>query len=334
LADKKIAVVTGANGLIGMKLCQTLKEHDWYVIAVCRQPISGPWDRAVAADLAKDGEIPLPSDISVVFHLAGKAHALAETAQEEAEYFSVNTEGTRRMLEAAQRAKVRRFVMFSSVKAMGEGGIAEQDETTECQPMSPYGKSKLAAENLVLEGGYVSEPVVLRLSMVYGLPNKGNLPRMIEAVSKNRFPPLPDVGNRRSMVHVEDVVQAAFLAAERLEAVGQTYIVTDGRQYSTRQIYLWICHALQKPIPRWVMPLPPLRLLAFIGDGIGHLCRKRFVFDTDALDKLIGSAAYSCKKLQSQLAYRPLHDLQRTLQGYELTASQKHIKRQNCMGRF
>lgn len=320
MADKQIAVVTGANGLIGMKLCRALKEHGWHVIAVCRRPVPGPWDQIIIADLAKDGEVLLPSGISLIFHLAGKAHALADTAQDEADYFAVNTVGTTRMLEAAQRAEVRRFVMFSSVKAMGDGEAAEQDETAECRPETPYGKSKLAAEKLVLEGGYVPEPVVLRLSMVYGLPNKGNLPRMIDAISKDRFPPLPEVGNRRSMVHVEDVVQAALLTAECQAAVRQIYIVTDGRQYSTRQIYLWICHALQKPIPRWVVPVPAFRLLAFIGDGIGRLRHKRFVFDTDALDKLIGSAAYSCRKLQYQLAYRPLHDLQHTL--HELTANQ------------
>ena len=327
MADKQCAVVTGANGLIGMKLCQALKEHGWHVIAVCRRPAPGPWDQVISADLAKNNQVLLPSGISVIFHLAGKAHALAETTQDEADYFAVNTAGTGRMLEASQRAGVRRFVMFSSVKAMGEGEKVEQDETADCRPETPYGKSKLAAEKLVLEGGYVPEPVVLRLSMVYGLSNKGNLPRMIDAVFKDRFPPLPEVGNRRSMVHVEDVVQAALLTAECPEAVGQIYIVTDGRQYSTRQIYLWICHALQKPVPGWVMPLPALRLLAFIGDGLGRLRHKRFVFDSDALDKLIGSAAYSCRKLQSELAYRPLHDLQRTLQGHDLIVHQERTKK-------
>ena len=267
----------------------------------------------ILADLAKDEEILLPARASAIFHLAGKAHALAETAQDEAEYFAINTDGTRRVLEAARRAGVGRFVLFSSVKAMGEGGETIQDETAPCLPEAPYGQSKLAAEKLVLDGDYVPEAVVLRLSMVYGLPGKGNLPRMIEAVAKGRFPPLPEMGNRRSMVHVDDVLQAALLAAERPEAVGQTYIVTDGRQYSPRQIYVWICEALKKPVPRWVVPLPVLWLLGVAGDWIGRVRGRRFVFDSDALDKLIGSAAYSCEKLKSELGYRPAHDLYHSL---------------------
>jgi len=101
----------------------------------------------------------------------------------------------------------------------------------------------------------VPESVVLRLSMVYGPTRKGNLPRMIEAVTKGRFPPLPETGNKRSMVHVDDVVQAAMLAAERPESVGQTYVVTDGPPYSTRQIYECICEALGRDAPKWHVPI-------------------------------------------------------------------------------
>ena len=100
------------------------------------------------------------------------------------------------------------------------------------EPDTPYGRSKLAAEELVLHGGYVPEPVVLRLCMVYGPQAKGNIEKMIEAVRRNRFPPLPEMGNRRSMVHVQDVVQAAVLAGTHPAAVGQAYSTRergDGR---------------------------------------------------------------------------------------------------------
>jgi len=257
--------------------------------------------------------VPVPESVDIIFHLAGKAHALSETRQDEDEYFRINVEGTRRLLEAAKAAGVRRFVFFSSVKAMGEGDDECQDELAVCHPEIPYGKSKLEAERLVLEGGYVPEPVVLRLSMVYGPTGKGNLPRMIESVRKGRFPPLPETGNKRSMVHVDDVVQAAILAAEKVEAAGQTYIVTDGIPYSTRQIYEWICHALEKPVPSWYVPIGMLKTLARVGDGIGAFQGRRFMFDSDALDKLLGSAYYSSGKIKRELGYKPVCDLRSTL---------------------
>lgn len=196
---------------------------------------------------------------------------------------------------------------------MGEGGEVCQDESVSCCPETPYGRSKLVAERFVLEGGYVPEPVVLRLSMVYGCSHKGNLPRMIEAVAKGRFPPLPDVGNKRSMVHVKDVVQAAMLAAERSAAVGQAYIVTDGHPVSTRQMYEWICGVLGKPVPAWTIPIRLMKVLAHVGDGIGRVRGRRFMFDSGALDKLISSACYSSEKIKRELGFRPAWDLRSAL---------------------
>ena len=314
LTSPRLALISGATGSIGRVLCQQLREQGVRVRGGMRHMAEGPWDEVVLFDLATPG---LPEDtlagVDTIFHLAGKAHALSDTRQDEAEYFRINTEGTGTLLEAANGAGVRRFVFISSVKAMGEGGDVCQDESEVCRPESPYGKSKLAAERLVLGGNYVPEPVVLRLSMVYGSSRKGNLPRMIEAVARGRFPPLPEVGNKRSMVHVDDVVQAALLAAEKAAAVGQTYIVTDGHLTSTRQLYEWICEALDKPVPAWTIPIGLLKVLAKVGDGIGGVRGRRFLFDSDALDKLLSSACYSSEKIQRELGFRPTCDLRSAL---------------------
>jgi len=307
----KKVLVTGATGFIGRRLCAALETRDACVRALGRREVDGPWDTFVRTDLTQGLSDDALDDVDTVFHLAGKAHAFSETRQDEDEYFRINTEGTRRLLEASRAVGVRRFVFFSSVKTMGEGGDECQDELAACHPETPYGRSKLEAERLVLEGGYVPEPVVLRLSMVYGPTGKGNLPRMIEAVRKGRFPPLPEAGNKRSMVHVDDVVQAAMLAAEKPEAVGQTYIVADGTPYSTRQIYEWILEALDKPVPSWSIPVPVLQGLARMGDGMGRLRGQRFMFDSEALGKLTSSAWYDAGKIRRELGFNPeihLHD--------------------------
>jgi len=307
-------LVTGATGFLGRHLCMTLRERGHSVVAGLRREVRGPWDRVAFLDLA-GGDIS-PSDlegVSCVFHLAGKAHALSETAQDSKEYIQINTTGTRRLLEAAKEVGVRQLVFFSSVKAMGEGGADCIDESFGGEPTTAYGRSKRDAERLVLEGGYIPHATVLRLSMVYGPTNKGNLPRMIEAIARGRFPPMADLGNRRSMVHVEDVVQAALLAAKQAQAAGQTYILTDGRAYSTRQMYEWICEALGRPVPNLLVPPAVLTLLAKTGDAIGRLRGRRFMFDSDALEKLTGSACYCSEKIQRDLGFRPERDLRESL---------------------
>jgi len=252
------------------------------------------------------------SGIDTVFHLAGKAHALTENRQDVDEYFQINTGATERLLQACRAQGVKRFIYFSSVKAVGSiDGV--MDESVIVETDSPYGRSKFSSEKLVLEGGFVPHPVVIRPSMVYGNTEKGNLPRMIQAIAAGRFPPLPDNGNRRSMVHVDDVVQAAILAAERPEAAGQAYIVTDGVPYSTHQIQDWICEALGRKVPSWSVPMSALKLLGYLGDVIGRTRGRRFMFDSDALESLLGSASYSSKKIEAELGFRPSRNLQDAL---------------------
>jgi len=104
-----------------------------------------------------------------------------------------------------------------------------------------------------------------------------------------------------------------MLAAEHIEAAGQTYIVTDGEAYSTRQMYEWICDALHKPVPGWSVPPGVLNVMARAGDMIGAVRGRRFIFDSDALQKLTGSAWYSSAKIEHELGFKAQRTLQASL---------------------
>lgn len=309
----KQVLVTGAGGFIGERLCRHLRQRGVHIRTLSRRNLPESTDN-FALDLAGEAfPAELCSGIDTVFHLAGKAHALAENNEDEQQYRQINTEGTRKLLEAAKLAGVNRFVFFSSVKAVGDSDLQPMDETVTVKADTPYGRSKYEAEQLVLHGGYVPHPVVIRPCMVYGNSDKGNLPRMIKAVRRGLFPPLPELHNRRSMVHVDDVVAVALLAAEKTEAAGQIYIVSDGQSYSTRQLYDFIRAALGKSPMQWTIPLIVFKVLAKIGDAIGRLRGRRFMFDSDALWKLTGSAWYSSAKIERELGFRPQQSLQQSL---------------------
>ena len=66
-----------------------------------------------------------------------------------------------------------------------------------------------------------------------------------------------------------------------------------------------ICRGLGKSIPRWHVPLVVLKGLAWVGDVIGRLRGRRFVFDSDALEKLTGNAWFSSGKIARELGFRP-----------------------------
>jgi len=288
-------VVTGASGFIGRRLCEALREHG-HVVALLRDASQeGPWDEVVTADLARD-EIPAGafSGADVVFHLAGRAHAVAERTADISLYQRVNVDGTRRVAEAA-RAAGARVVFASSVKAIRED---DGDDT-----LSPYGTSKLAGEDIVLNSGI--DAVVLRLALVYGPGVEGNLGGMLRAIRSYRFPPPPPLPNRRAMVHVDDVVRAMLAAGESANAVGKRIVIGDGVEYSTRDIYDAMNHALDRPAPTWSMPLALWRALARAGDTLGALTHRRAPFDSDAYRKLFGSAWYEPGDMRSDLGVVP-----------------------------
>jgi nucleoside-diphosphate-sugar epimerase len=306
-------LITGSTGFIGQQLCHKLQTEGFEILKTTRSQ-SETNTNTLLLDLTNP-QYPaeLCSGIDTIFHLAGKAHALSEVQQDDNEYQQINTAATRKLLVAAQQAGVKRFIYFSSVKAVGDSPEQIIDENFWEPAQTAYGRSKYAAEQLVLHGGYVQHPVVIRPCMVYGNTTKGNLPKMIKAIHAGYFPPLPEFNNLRSMVHVDDVVQAALLAAQKPQAAGQIYIVTDNHNYSSRQLYTELRKALGKKRSDWTIPLSLFKGLAKIGDLLGQLTRRRFIFDSDRLQKLSASARYSSAKISSELGYQPQHTLPQSL---------------------
>ena len=247
--------------------------------------------------------------VETIFHCAGCAHALTSSSPEI--HHEVNFLGTKNLLEVAGRAGVKRFVFLSSVKAMAEPGENCVDEDWPGEPTTQYGRAKRAAEHAVLEAGarFGMHVVNLRLAMVYGRGGRGNLERLVRGLRAGRFPMLPDTGNRRSLVHVNDVVSVMRLVAERPEANGRTYIVAYPKAYSGREL----CEAIRSlsPTPKfsWSAPSWGLRLGGEAGDLAGSLLRRAMPINSEVVSRLLDSECYSPLRIQQELGWRAKIDL-------------------------
>jgi nucleoside-diphosphate-sugar epimerase len=322
-------LVTGANGFVGRHLCRYLQDQGIPVRALLRAlPESSDsvfWDESFTCDL-ESLKLPegLMAGVDTVFHLAGIVHAFKPQAEMEQVYWAVNLKATTLLLEEAVKAGVKRFVYFSSIKAMADPGDQCVDESFMKMPEDVYGLSKRKAEEAVLQAGVSSgmHVCVLRPALVYGPGVKGNLLRMMRAIERGYFPPLADTGNKRSMVHVEDLIAAAFSAAVEPPANGKIYIVTDGIPYSSRQIYEVISGALGKKIPGWTVPAWLFLGAAGIGDAVKRVFRVSLPVTSETAQRLLGSACYHSDLIQKELGYRPRNNffsaVEEMVKNYEL----------------
>lgn len=297
-------LITGASGFIGGRLLATLGADPGVEPRVLTRG-------GASCSIVFKGELLEPATlyqvcegVLSVFHCAGYAHA--HSASDPALHWRINYEGTRNLVAAAGAAGVRRFVFLSSVKAMPDPGDACADEGWPGVPSTPYGVAKRAAEEAVLEAGakFGMHVVNLRLAMVYGRGGRGNLERMARGIRAGWFPPLPETGNRRSVVHVADAVVAMRLVIDTPAANGRTYIVADARPYSGRELYDAIRDALGKAPARWRVPAAVLRSAGRWGDRTQAVLGRSLPVNSEVADRLLGSAWYSPALIECELGWR------------------------------
>ncbi|MES2218848.1 MAG: NAD-dependent epimerase/dehydratase family protein [Pseudomonadota bacterium] len=312
------ALVTGATGFIGSYLVNYLLREHYQVRALVRTGgnlLPAGVDK-ITGDLTQPATLKNSCDnIDTVFHLGGYAHAFKEGDPAFAEkHNAINFEGTKNLFQEAVRGGVRSFIYFSSVKAVADSP-QNIDEQWQQAPLSPYGIAKRNAEKYLLAAGqeHGIHVCILRPALVYGPGCKGNLYAMLRAIDKNYFIPVPAIGNRRSLISLADICQAAVLAARHTNAKGKIYFVTDGVDYSTRQLYIAMREALGKRLPNWHLPLAGFKLLGHLGDLAEKILRRRLPFNSESMGKLFDSAAYNSQLIQQELGFKPDYDLKKCL---------------------
>jgi nucleoside-diphosphate-sugar epimerase len=284
-------------------------------IRVYRLSHRSPGVDTIVADLGRDSIDLQSMSPQVVFHLAGRVHKQDDEPGAEAEHTRVTLDGARSLLNAAVTVGAEAFVFFSTCAVMPEGVDGVLDETAEPKPTSAYGRAKLEAEKLVMSMNRTNgmRTVSLRLPLVYGPGHKGNLPRMINMIERGIFPPLPDSGGRRSLVHIDDVIDAALLVASAPAAAGKVYLVTEPRAYSSREIYNLVTTSLGRRPPKWHVPGAVLGAMAGIGDLGGRVSGRRMPFDSQTLSKLTESARYSGARIQRELGFTTSRTFEETV---------------------
>ena len=304
-------LVTGAAGCIGSHLTRRLAGCGYVVTALVRSTAGARHLAGLAGVELCEGDITDPRridqlmpGIDQIFHLAACVHAPPDTP--ESLFIRVNLDGTRNLVESAIRHRVRVFVHFSTVAVHAESDLTI-DEQGPIAPATPYARSKYASERLVLalRGSVEPRPVVLRLPVVYGRGDRGNVARLIAAIRRHRYLIIGDGHNRKSMVAAANVADAAMLAAEDDRSRGRTYIVTDARPYTQLEIATTIAELLGER--RRFLHLPRSVALAAgsAADILSRLTGHPLPLTRDRVKKLAGNTCYSGELIGQELGFRP-----------------------------
>lgn len=228
------AVVTGAAGFVGSHLCQALLAQGVEVVGV--DAITGyyhprhkeanlarllDWDHfALHRQALQDMPVTsLVDGADVIFHLAGQPGVRPSWGDRFASYVEHNVLATQRLLEAARKVRPSKLVYTSSSSVYGDAEAYPTAETMRPRPVSPYGVTKLAGENLceLYRVGYDLPAVSLRLFTVYGPRQRPDMAfsRLIAAAFEGRpFTVYGDGTQTRDFTFVGDVVDALLGAAQ------------------------------------------------------------------------------------------------------------------------
>lgn len=224
-------LVTGATGFLGREVTHHLATAGHEVIALTRQPSAGPdWPLAVRGDLTDLGSVRTAlseiDSLDAVCHLAALTQA-RESRHRPLDYWNVNTAGTLRLLQAlAARSAPVRVVLASSGAVYGSGRSGPIPEDAPTAPTSPYGRSKLAAEELLSDAaatGLVTGVVIRTFNLAgasRGTPDTDTtrvIPAALSvAIGERDAFAVNGAGEVvREYTHVSDVARAYVAAVDR-----------------------------------------------------------------------------------------------------------------------
>lgn len=290
-------LVTGATGFVGRILCETLSQSGHAVRAAVRtaeRAVPEGAERVVIGDLAKAewGE-PLRG-VHCVVHAAGLAHVSGAFTNPDL-YLQVNAHATRRLVEAAARARVHRLVYLSSIKVNGEGANRPYSERDQPQPQDAYGQSKWLGERYAIEAASAGSMglAIVRPPLVYGAGVGANFLRLMDWVDRGWPLPLGAIENRRSLVSVWNLCDLLDRLLTHDAAPGRTWMVSDSEDLSTPELARRLARAMGRPARLFAMPTRFLRwtgTLAGRGPELARLTGSLTV-DIDTTQRELGWVA-------------------------------------------
>ncbi|OSQ38386.1 UDP-glucose 4-epimerase family protein [Thalassospira mesophila] len=305
MTDQKIMAITGANGFVGQAVCKAALADGYGVRALVRNDAAKAQLPAELAQHARVvGDIDGNTDwadhlhgVYCVVHLAARVHVMRDaSANPLAAFRAVNVAGSLHLAHAADAQNVKRMVFVSSVKVNGEETLFSAfNEHSPVHPHDPYGQSKAEAEDALRQFSQASGLglTILRPPLVYGPGVKANFAALAKLALRGIPLPFGAIRNHRSLIHVDNLADACVVVARHPSACYQTYMVSDGEDFSIGEMIALLAQGMGKKA--LLIPVPVAVL-----EWLGRLTGK-----TAQVQRLTSSLQVDSRAIRRDLGWLP-----------------------------
>lgn len=301
-------LVTGSTGFIGARVTNELIRNGISVQCLIHNrhdQIQQKIDNVILGDIRDPETVSkATSGVDTVLHFAAAVHRRATKD----EYRFINVEGTRNLAQAAAINGVDHFIFASSVSVYGVGNSASFNEDSPCNPDTPYGHSKLMAEEALKTIAEKSnmDATMLRLSTIYGEGEPGNISKLIKAVAKYGPIVMGNGSNKKSMTYVGNV--AVFCSQLVLHGSSEHISVLNIADPEPYRLD-FIVEAINEALGRTNRLIRVNRALALTGSWclgtIAGLVGRKSPLTLEQVRKMIANSICDTTKLKQQYDFIP-----------------------------
>ena len=294
-------LVVGNAGFIGSFLTRRLAENGYEVVGMDINPNGHKENLSnfILGNIQEPEEIiKAAQGVDVIINLAAKHHDFGVSRDE---FFGVNVQGTQNILDCASQLGIKKVVFYSTVAVYGNIK-SYTTENTATNPVSNYGKSKLAAEKLVCAWTTQDrsrEAIIIRPTVVFGPTNYANMYNLIDKIYKKKFIFVGKGNNIKSVAYVENLVQATIFLIERMHPGIEIYNYSDYPQMTIEQTVVNITRNIPHNIPKVKIPLRPTLALASVIDLLEKITGYNFPITANRIKKFNTQTHHNSDKIRN-----------------------------------
>jgi nucleoside-diphosphate-sugar epimerase len=301
-------LVTGASGFLGGHVAELLSARGDRVRALVRKTSNRKHlEKLANVDLVEgsvesmDRVRAAVDGVDAVVHCAGVVKARGVD-----EFFAVNVGGTSNLVEATRRLGLKRFVHVSSLEACGPSTDGSPVDPAQENPVTAYGRSKLAAEKVVLSAKDDMPVVILRPGAIYG-PRDGEILEAFRSIQRGLLPLVDGGGAKGVWIYATDCARACIRAIEADVPSGRIYFVDDGcGPIEQRQMLTDAERALgKKALVRASLPVPVLMAVARGVEALGRVTNRPVMLTREKANMLLQHWVCSSDATRRELGWQP-----------------------------